>query len=52
METCMWYVEYKIPAYTEDKVHRSGPYSDDDIDYQLSDIRTYSGVVEAKKVSV
>jgi hypothetical protein len=46
----MWYVEFTVPRHSGDKIFSAGPYKDDDIDYQLRDIKTYEGVTDAKKV--
>ena len=51
----MWFVEYKVPSMTGDKVHRAGPYSganpfDSEVQSQFNDISTYVGVEDAKVV--
>ncbi len=47
-----WYVEYKVPAMTGDKVHRNGPYTQSQVRWHYHDILTYAGVTECRTVDV
>ena len=46
----MWYIEYKVPKMTGDTVHRSGPYSGDNVDLNFRDIESYYGVTEIRRM--
>lgn len=44
-----WYVTYKVPSMSADKVHKAGPYkSQEDAVSQRDDIQGYAGVTEVK----
>ncbi len=46
IETDNYYVTYRIPALTGDKLHKVGPYHFLDVAGHMQDIRGYEGVTD------
>jgi len=46
----MWYIEYQVPKTTGDTVHRSGPYSNEDVDFHFRDIKSFDGVTDVRMI--
>lgn len=43
-----WFIYYKIPKISGEKVHRAGPYSEGDYRYHRDDIAGYDGVTDVR----
>jgi len=48
MATKNWFVSYKVPMVSGDKVHVAGPYFDYQVKDEAWDIQGYMGTTEVK----